>query len=104
MIIKKTKNRELVLTAGEDYVEAAERHYGKYTDRATYGITLRGNVAELWREEEGGRRAAIRVIRLADDEARRIREDMLRIKNFTGFGTLFFYLLGTSRGHAGQGL
>jgi hypothetical protein len=94
MIIKRTKSRELVLTAGEDYVEAVERHFGKYTDRATYGITLRGNVAELWREDEGGRRAAIRVIRLADDEAARIREEMLRIKTFAGFGALFFYLLG----------
>jgi len=93
MIVKKTKSRELVLTVGEDYVEAAERHYGKYLDKAAYGITLRGNVAELWREEEGGRRAAVRVIRLADDEAARIREEMLRIKTFAGFGTLFFYLL-----------
>ena len=25
------------LTVGEDYVEAVERHYGKYLDKATYG-------------------------------------------------------------------
>jgi hypothetical protein len=105
-IIKKTNSRELVLTAEGNRVELVERHFGKYTDRATYGITLEagagGSVLTLWREE-GGRREAVRTVYLADDEAARIREDMLRIKNFAGFGTLFFYLLRDKLGHAGQG-
>jgi len=110
VIVKRTNSRELVLTAEENRVELVERHFGKYTDRATYGITLEagagGSVLTLWREEEGGRREAVRTVYLADDEAARIREDVLRIKNFTGFGTLFFYLLHLRNklGHVGQGL
>jgi hypothetical protein len=113
VIVKRTNSRELVLTAEENRVELVERHFGTYTDRATYGITLEagagGNVLTLWREEECGRRDVVRTIYLADDEAVRIREDMMRVKNFTGFGSLFFYLIHIrdklAKGiHAGQGL
>ena len=60
----------------------------------------------------GGRRAGDAVVctvYLADDEAERLRDDMMRVKNFTGFSTLFFYLMHVrdklARGaHAGQGL
>jgi hypothetical protein len=30
---------------------------------------------------------------LADDEAKRVREDMMRVKNFTAFGTLLFFYM-----------
>jgi len=97
MIIKKTNSRELALTAEGNRVELVERHFGKYTDRATYGITLEagagGSVLTLWREEEGGRRSVIRTIYLTDGEAERLRNDVMRVKNFTGFSTLFFYLM-----------
>ncbi len=93
MIIKKTRSRELVLTAGEDRVELVLRHFGKYTDRAAYGIALRGNAIELWREEEGGRRVLLLAEELKEDEARRVRDDIMRVRNFTAFSTLFFYLL-----------
>ncbi len=69
MTVKKTKSRELVLTVGDGYVEVAERHYGKYLDRATYGVTLRGNVVEMWKEDEGGHRTVVRTETLTDDEA-----------------------------------
>ena len=91
MIVKRTKSRELALTVGEDYVEAVERHYGRYLDKATYGITLRGSVVELWREE-GGRRQVVARGALTDGEAERVREAVMDIKHFTQFGTLFFYL------------
>jgi hypothetical protein len=92
-IIKKTKSRELTLTAGDGYLEVAERHFGRYLEKATYGVTLRSNVVELWKEEEGGRRVVIRTEHLSDDETKWVRDAMLRVKNFTSFGTLFFYLL-----------
>jgi hypothetical protein len=91
MIVKKTRSRELALAAGEDYVEVVERHYGKYLDKATYGITLRGNVVELWREGEDGGRQVIDGM-LPDDEAEQVREAMIGIKRFIQFGALFFYL------------
>ncbi len=92
MIVKKTRSRELALTAGEDCVELVERHCGKYLDKATYGITLRGNVVELWREGEDGRRQVIAHGMLPDDEAEQVREAMIGIKRFIQFGALFFYL------------
>jgi len=113
VIVKKTNSRELVAAVEGSRVELVERHFGNYTDRATYGITLEagagGSAVTLWREEEGGRRSVIRTIYLTDGEAERLRDDMMRIKNFTGFGTLFFYLMHVrdklARGaHAGQGL
>jgi len=61
MIVKRTNSRELVLTVEEGRIELAERHFGKYLERATYGITLEGNVATLWREE-GGRRGSLHCI------------------------------------------
>jgi hypothetical protein len=84
-IIKKTK--ELVLTVADDYVELAERQ----KDGAAYGITLRGRVLEIWKEEGGMRR--VMAEELPEDEAERVREDMLRVRNFTSFATLVFYLL-----------
>jgi hypothetical protein len=92
MIVKKTKSRELALTVGEDYVEVVERHYGKYLDKATYGITLRGNVVELWREEEGGGRQVVAHGTLTDGEVEWVREAMVNIRRFIQFGVLFFYL------------
>jgi hypothetical protein len=85
-IIKKAKDKELVLTA-DDYVELAERH----KDGAAYGITLRGRILEVWKEEGGVRRAMSEE--LPEDEAKKVREDMLRVRNFTSFTTLVFYLL-----------
>jgi hypothetical protein len=86
-----------VLTAEGNRVELVERHFGRYTDRATYGMTLEagagGSVLTLWREVEGGRREAVRTVYLTDGEAERLRNDMMRVKNFTGFGTLFFCLM-----------
>jgi hypothetical protein len=90
MIVKKTRSRELVLTAGEDYVEVTGRRYGKYLDNATCGITLRGNVVELWRDEEGGWRRVVASGTLTDGEA--VREAMMSMKRFTQFWALFFYL------------
>jgi hypothetical protein len=92
MIIKKTDSRELVRTAEGGRVELAERHYGKYTDRRTYGMTLEGDVLTLWIEEDG-RRKTVRAAPLTDDEAERVREDMMRVKSFAQFGALFFHLL-----------
>jgi hypothetical protein len=92
MIIKKTESGELILAVGEDRVELALHHFGKYTDKATYGITLRGRTVQLWREE-GRRRAVLLTEELAEDEARRIRDDIMRVKNFTAFYSLFLYLL-----------
>jgi hypothetical protein len=86
-IIKKTKAKELVLTVAEDFVELAERH----KDGAAYGITLRGRVLEVWKEEGGVRR--VMAEELPEDEAKRVRKDMLRVRNFTSFATLVFYLL-----------
>jgi len=104
MTVKRTKSRELALTVGNDYVEVVERHYGKYLDKATYGITLRGNVVELWREEEG-RRQVVASGTLTDGEAERVREAMMSIKHFIQFGTLFFYLRDKLGGaHADQSL
>jgi hypothetical protein len=103
MIVKKTNSRELVRTAEEGRIELAERHLGKYTDRKTYGMTLEGGVLALWIEDEGGRRKTVRAMSLADDEAKRVREDMTRVRNFTAFGTLLFfymYLGDKLKGHA----
>jgi hypothetical protein len=91
MIIKKTNSRELAVAVEGNRVELVERHFGKYL--VAYGITLEGNVATLWREEEGGRRGVVRTIYLTDGEAERLRNDVMRVKNFTGFSTLFFYLM-----------
>jgi len=91
MIVKRTKSRELALTVEEGCVEVVERHYGKYLDKATYGITLRGNVVELWREEGGRRQVVVRGT-LTGSEAEWVREAMMNIKRFIQFGTLFFYL------------
>jgi hypothetical protein len=101
MIVKKTNSRELTRTAEGGRVELAERHLGRYTDRRTYGMTLEGGVLTLWIED--GRRKTVRTMSLADDEAKRVREDMMRVKNFTAFGTLFFfymYLRDKLKGHA----
>ncbi len=92
MIVKKTRSRELTLAAGEDYIEVVERHYGKYLDKATYGITLKGNTVELWREGEDGIRQIIAHGMLSDDEAEQVRETMIGIKRFIQFGVLFSYL------------
>jgi hypothetical protein len=97
VIVKKTDSRELVRTAEGGRVELAERHYGKYTDRRTYGMTLEGGVLTLWIEEDG-RRKTVRTASLADDEAERVREDMMRVKSFAAFGTLFFFY--ASKGQA----
>ena len=91
-IIKKTEDGELILTAGEDYVELVLRHLGKYTDKAAYGITLRGNAVQLWREG-GGRRAVLLTEELKEDEARQVRDDIMHVRNFTAFYDLFLYLL-----------
>ncbi len=91
-IIKKTEDGELTLTAGEDCVELVLRHLGKYTDKATYGITLRGNTVQLWREG-GGRRAVLLTEELKEDEARRIRDDITHVRSLTAFYNLFLYLL-----------
>ena len=91
-VIKKTKSRELTLTVGGGGVEAAERRFGKHLEKAAYGVTLRGSTVELWKEE-GGRRTAVRTERLSDGEAEQVRDAALRVKNFTPFATLFFYLL-----------
>jgi hypothetical protein len=93
MIVKKTNSRELVRTAEGGRVELAERHLGRYTDRRTYGMTLEGGVLTLWIEDEDGRRKTVRTMSLADDEAKRLREDMMRVKNFTAFGTLLFFYM-----------
>lgn len=87
-IIKKTEDRELVLTAAEDCVELA----GRQKDGAVYGVTLRGRVLEIWKEEGGVRRIAASE-ELPEGEAERVRKDMLRVRNFTSFSTLAFYLL-----------
>lgn len=91
MIVKKTNSRELTRTAEGGRVELVERHLGKYTDRRTYGMTLEGGVLTLWIED--GRRKTVRTMSLADDEVERVREDMMRVKNFTAFGTLFFFYM-----------
>ncbi len=91
MIVKKAKGRELAPTVGEDYVEVVKRHYGKYLDKAAYGITLRGNIVELWKEG-GGERQIIASGALTDGGAEWIREVMMNIKRFIQFGALFFYL------------
>ena len=70
-------------------MELAERHFGK---GEAYGITLRGRVLEIWKEEGGVRRVAT-AEELPEDEAKRVREDVLRVRNFTSFATLTFYLL-----------
>jgi len=92
MIVKKTSSRELVRTVGEGYVEVAERHFGKYTDRKTYGMRLEGNVLTMWVEDEDGSRRTLRTVPLTDGEAVRVKEDMMRVKNFARFGTPFFFL------------
>jgi hypothetical protein len=89
-IIKKTKAKELVLTEAEDHVELVERRLGK--DGAAYGITLRGRVLEIWKEEGGVRRVALSE-ELPEDEAERVKGDMLRVGDFTSFATLAFFLL-----------
>ena len=89
-VTEKTKSREL--TVGGGRVEAAERRFGKHLEKAAYGVTLRGSTVELWKDE-GGRRTAVRTERLSDGEAEQVRDAALRVKNFTPFATLFFYLL-----------
>jgi len=88
-VVKKAKAKELVLKEAEGCVELAERHFGK---GEAYGITLRGRVLEIWKEEGGVRRVAT-AEELPEDEAKRVREDVLRVRNFTSFATLTFYLL-----------
>jgi hypothetical protein len=84
MTVKETKSRELAV--GEDCVE---RYYRKYLDKATYGITLRGNVVGLWKEEEGGRRQIVACGTLTDGETGWVREIVANIRRFAQFGALF---------------
>jgi len=93
VIVKKTKSRELMRTVGEGYVEVAERHFGKHTDHKTYGMRLEGNVLTMWVEDEDGSRRTLRTVPLADGEAMQVKEDMMRVKNFAHFGTLFFFYM-----------
>jgi hypothetical protein len=89
VVIERTRTKELVLVAAEDYVELAEKHIRK---GEAYGITLRGRVLEIWKEEGGVRRVAASE-ELPEDEARRVKEDMLNVKDFRSFATLVFFLL-----------
>jgi len=89
VIIKRTKTKELVLTAAEDYAELAERHIKK---GEAYGITLRGRILEIWKEEGGVRRVAASE-ELPEEEAKKTKEDMLNVKDFRSFATLVFFLL-----------
>jgi hypothetical protein len=91
--VKKTNSRELIRTVEESYIEVVERHFGKYTDRRTYGMRLEGNILTIWAEDEDGSRKTLRTVSLTYGEAARTWEDMMRIKNFAHFGTLFFFFL-----------
>jgi hypothetical protein len=93
MIIKRTNARELVLAVEEGRVELVERHFGKYLLKEAYGITLEGRRVALWREDEGGRRVVVFAKELGEGEARRLKEDMMRVGSFAQFAKLFFSLL-----------
>jgi hypothetical protein len=103
MIVKKTNSRELVRAVGEGYVEVAERHFGKYTDRKTYGMRLEGGVLSIWIED--GRRRTLRAVPLADEALGTVREMLMRVETFRQFGRLFYELRdrlcvdGEGRGH-----
>ncbi len=56
----------------------------------TYGIALKDGVLTLW-VEDAGRRGVIRAVLLAEDTVKAVREAMMRVKSFRGFGRLFFF-------------
>jgi hypothetical protein len=89
MIAKRSKARELVLTAAGGRIEPVERRFGKRVEKAPCGIALRGRAVELWKE--GGRRATALSEELPEDEAW-VREDMPRAKNFDSLAMPFFYI------------
>ena len=91
-VVKRTKIRELVRTAEEDCVELVERHFGEKTGQAACGVVLCNRALEVWKEE-GGRRAVALSEELPEDEARWVKEQLLRIKSFANFAILVIYLL-----------